>query len=104
MGHVVVELQDINNRQLIRLVGGDIVECVVAHEFIGRLIIQSSRQQGISKVLENLFGFGGDEFYMQEWKQLEGKTYATLWGSLLGSALNQSRPVTQPLGLAGSRS
>jgi hypothetical protein len=71
-GHVVSELQDVDNVPLTQLVGGDIVECVVAHDFIGRLIVQSGRQPGLAQVLESLLGFGGSEFYMQQWPELVG--------------------------------
>ena len=69
---MVSELQDVDNVPLTQLVGGDIVECVVAHDFIGRLIVQSGRQPGLAQVLESLLGFGGSEFYMQQWPELVG--------------------------------
>jgi hypothetical protein len=73
--HLVVELQDMDNEALIQMVGGDQVETVVAHDFIGRLIVQSSRQPGLAQVLEALFGFEGVEFYMKEWPELVGAPF-----------------------------
>jgi len=35
------------------------LETVVAHDFIGRLIVQSGRQPGLAQVMEALLGFGG---------------------------------------------
>eukprot|EP01065_Artemidia_motanka_P018335 TRINITY_DN21656_c0_g1_i1.p1 TRINITY_DN21656_c0_g1~~TRINITY_DN21656_c0_g1_i1.p1 ORF type:complete len:1077 (+),score=262.69 TRINITY_DN21656_c0_g1_i1:55-3285(+) len=71
-GHAVVELADIDNRALIHLMGGEVVETIVAYDFVSRVIIQSSRQNGISQVLSKLLGFEGSEFYFAECKQLVG--------------------------------
>jgi hypothetical protein len=50
-GHVVVEMGDIDNENLVKLVGGsDKVETVVAHDVIGRLMIQCARQPGLAQV------------------------------------------------------
>lgn len=50
-GHVVVEMGDMDNEQLVKLVGGGIgVETVVAHDVIGRLMIQCARQPGLAQV------------------------------------------------------
>lgn len=49
-GHVVVELSDVDNEQLVKLVGGDLVETLVAHDVIGRLMIQCARQPGLALV------------------------------------------------------
>nr|GEX08333.1 ion channel CASTOR-like isoform X2 [Tanacetum cinerariifolium] len=46
-GHIVVELGDLDNEVLVKLVGGDLVETVVAHDVIGRLMIQCARQPGL---------------------------------------------------------
>lgn len=49
-GHIVVELGDLDNEVLVKLVGGDLVETVVAHDVIGRLMIQCARQPGLAQV------------------------------------------------------
>lgn len=49
-GHIVVELSDLDNEVLVKLVGGDVVETVVAHDVIGRLMIQCARQPGLAQV------------------------------------------------------
>ncbi|KAM7489478.1 hypothetical protein LguiB_026962 [Lonicera macranthoides] len=48
-GHIVVELSDLDNEILVKLVGGDLVETVVAHDVIGRLMIQYARQPGLTQ-------------------------------------------------------
>jgi len=74
-GHVVAELQDVDNQALTHIVGGAMLETVVAHDFIGRLIVQSGRQPGLAQVMEALLGFGGHEFYMKVWPELVGSTF-----------------------------
>ena len=49
-GHIVVELGDLDNEVLVKLVGGELVETVVAHDVIGRLMIQCARQPGLAQV------------------------------------------------------
>ncbi|XP_060675688.1 ion channel CASTOR isoform X5 [Ziziphus jujuba] len=49
-GHIVVELSDLDNEVLVKLVGGDLIETVVAHDVIGRLMIQCARQPGLAQV------------------------------------------------------
>lgn len=49
-GHVVVELSDLDNEPLVKLVGGELIETVVAHDVIGRLMIQCALQPGLAQV------------------------------------------------------
>jgi len=74
-GHVVCELRDLDNRDLIEIVGGEFAECVVAHDVIGRIMIQAALQPGIAVVLDKVLGFDGSEFYLKEWPELTGLTF-----------------------------
>ncbi|GJP33750.1 hypothetical protein CLOM_g18267 [Closterium sp. NIES-68] len=74
-GHIVVELSDIDNQQLVKMVGGRMVETVVAHDVIGRLMIQCARQPGLAQIWETLLGFENCEFYTKHWPELIGKTF-----------------------------
>lgn len=49
-GHLMVELGDLDNEVLVKLVGGNLVETVVAHDVIGSLMIQCARQPGLAQV------------------------------------------------------
>ena len=49
-GHVVVEMCDLDNEPLVKLVGGERIETVVAHDVIGRLMIQCALQPGLAQV------------------------------------------------------
>mmetsp|Transcript_17989 Transcript_17989/g.23847 ORF Transcript_17989/g.23847 Transcript_17989/m.23847 type:complete len:812 (+) Transcript_17989:61-2496(+) len=73
--HIVVEMQDIDNKALITMVSPDNVEVVVAHDIIGRLMIQCAREPGLAHVIESLLGFDGDEFYFENWEKLTGCTF-----------------------------
>jgi Trk K+ transport system NAD-binding subunit len=73
--HVVVELQDVDNRDLVGLVAPDFAEVIVTNDLIGRLMIQCARCPGLAAVLEEMMGFEGSEFYIEEWPELVGKTF-----------------------------
>ncbi|XP_059655335.1 ion channel CASTOR-like isoform X1 [Cornus florida] len=81
--HIVVELSDLDNEVLVKLVGGDLVETVVAHDVIGRLMIQCARQPGLAQVIlvnlvpiwEDILGFENCEFYIKRWPQLDGMQF-----------------------------
>ncbi|MFT4977561.1 MAG: hypothetical protein ACI8S6_003466, partial [Myxococcota bacterium] len=70
---VVVELRDPENAELVRMVGGDLVEPVVARDMVGRLMIQCSRQLGLAQIYVAMLGFDGDEFYLRAWPALLGR-------------------------------
>jgi len=74
-GYAVVEVKDIDNEELLKMVAPEIAETIVSHDMIGRVMLQCSRQPGLAMVLEDLMGFEGDEFYLEEWDKLEGKTF-----------------------------
>jgi len=77
-GHIVAELRDIDNEPLLKLVGGKIVESLVSHDVLGRLMIMAVRQPGLAKVYEAVLGFEGHEFYMKEWPELVGVCFGDL--------------------------
>lgn len=71
-GHVVVEMSDIDNEPLVKLVGGELIETVVAHDVIGRLMIQCALQPGLAQIWEDILGFENAEFYIKRWPKLDG--------------------------------
>ncbi|KAH6778335.1 ion channel protein [Perilla frutescens var. hirtella] len=74
-GHIVVELSDLDNEVLVKLVGGELVQTVVAHDVIGRLMIQCARQPGLAQIWEDILGFENCEFYIKRWPQLDGMQF-----------------------------
>ncbi|OQR83152.1 ion channel [Achlya hypogyna] len=77
-GHVVAEIRDVDNEPLVHLVGGNIVETLVSHDIIGRLILLAARSPGLSKVYNSLLGFEGDEFYCKAWPSAVGASFGSL--------------------------
>uniref|UniRef100_A0A7N0VE83 RCK N-terminal domain-containing protein n=1 Tax=Kalanchoe fedtschenkoi TaxID=63787 RepID=A0A7N0VE83_KALFE len=74
-GHVVVEMSDLDNEPLVKLVGGGLIETVVAHDVIGRLMIQCALQPGLAQIWEDILGFENAEFYVKRWPQLDGMRF-----------------------------
>ncbi|KAF0694788.1 Aste57867_14386 [Aphanomyces stellatus] len=77
-GHIVAEVRDIDNEPLIALVGGGVVETLVSHDVIGRLVIMSARSPGLAKVFSAVLGFDGNEFYISEWPACVGVPFGQL--------------------------
>ena len=73
---IVIEVQDVDNQPLVRLVGGTRVETIVTHDIIGRLMIQSARHPGLAHIWASLLGFEGNEFYFRKHPELYGLTFA----------------------------
>ncbi|OIV96242.1 hypothetical protein TanjilG_14919 [Lupinus angustifolius] len=71
-GHVVVEMSDLDNEPLVKLVGGELIETVVAHDVIGRLMIQCALQPGLAQIWEDILGFENAEFYIKRWPEVDG--------------------------------
>lgn len=74
--HIVAEIQDPQNLEAARMVGGERTVIVDKRETIARLIVQTSRQSGAAAVYTELFDFGGDEIYFHTDPSLAGGTYA----------------------------
>jgi len=79
LGHVVAELRDIDNEGLVQIVGKGLVETIVSHDIIGRLMIKCARQKGLADAYEMFLGFEGDEFYLSTWSELTGKKFGDLF-------------------------
>jgi ion channel POLLUX/CASTOR len=73
--HIVAEIQDPRNLEVARMVGRDEAQLIATGELISRIIVQTSRQSGLSVVYTELLDFGGDEIYFQEEPKLVGRTF-----------------------------
>jgi hypothetical protein len=80
-GHIVAELQDIDNKPLAQIAGGDAVEIVVSHDRIGSVMLLASRSPWLALVLDSLVGFAGSEFYLKEWPALTGLPFSAVTNS-----------------------
>ncbi|HEX8469470.1 MAG TPA: hypothetical protein VF633_00005 [Brevundimonas sp.] len=72
---IAAELRDARNAEVARIVGGDEVQLVLADDLISRIVVQSSRQAGLSAVYSELLDFDGCEIYTTELEELIGVTY-----------------------------
>jgi voltage-gated potassium channel Kch len=74
--HIVAELADLRNFEVARMVGKDEAQLIVSSDLISRIVVQTSRQSGLSIVYTELLDFGGDEIYFTEEPGLVGRTFA----------------------------
>jgi voltage-gated potassium channel Kch len=72
---IVAEIQDATNLEAARLVGGSEAVLIDRGDTISRLLVQASRQSGLSIVYTELLDFGGDEIYFHENAALVGRTF-----------------------------
>ncbi len=73
--HITAEMENKKNFDVAQMVGKDEVELILSDEIISRIMVQTSRQSGLSVVYIELMDFGGDEIYFHEEKSLVGKTF-----------------------------
>ncbi len=73
--HIVTEIRDRQNMDVVRMVGRDDVQPVLTGDLISRITVQTCRQSGLSVVYTELLNFGGDEIYFKEEPALVGKTF-----------------------------
>lgn len=74
--HIIAEIQDSENVDIVKLAGGDEITFILYKDFISRLIVQTCRQSGLSIVYTELLDFGGDEIYIKEEPNIIGKSYS----------------------------
>src|SRR4051794_7758269 len=73
--HIVAEIEDPANLEAARLVGGDETVLIDKSETISRLIVQTSRQSGLSAAYTDLLDFDGAEIYFRDDPALSGKSF-----------------------------
>jgi len=73
--HITAEMEDRKNFNVAKMVGKDEVELILSDEIISRIMVQTSRQSGLSIVYIELMDFGGDEIYFVEEPLLVGRTF-----------------------------
>ena len=85
--NIVGEIKHAHNMEVAELVGGKEVDWILGSEVISRLIVQTSRQSGLSAVFSDLLDFEGSELYLYPAKGLPGKTFGELATSIKKGAL-----------------
>eukprot|EP00891_Asterochloris_glomerata_P004670 jgi/Astpho2/4670/gw1.00067.35.1_t len=79
LGSIIVEIRDVQNEMLIKLVGMNIVTSMVSQDIIGRLMILCARQPGLSGVWEALFQTEGKPFHIYPYPDLVGLSYGDVF-------------------------
>ncbi len=72
---IAAELREAESVDLARVVGGDEVQIVLADDLIARVMVQSTREPGLSAVFVELLDFDGCEIYVVEQPELAGKSF-----------------------------
>jgi Trk K+ transport system NAD-binding subunit len=72
---VVASVVEGRNLAAARLAGGPAAVVVDADDIAARLVVQTSRQAGLSVVFTDLLDFDGDEIYMRSDPELAGRTF-----------------------------
>jgi voltage-gated potassium channel Kch len=72
---IAAEIREADNGAIARVVGGSEVQLVLADDLIARIVVQSTRQPGLSAVFTELLDFDGCEIYAVEQPGLAGKTF-----------------------------
>ncbi|NQW28495.1 MAG: potassium transporter TrkA [Flammeovirgaceae bacterium] len=85
--HITAEIKDRKNLEVAKMVGKNEVELILSDEIISRIMVQTSRQSGLSVVYVELMDFDGDEIYFAEAPSLIGKTYRELLFAYHDSAI-----------------
>jgi voltage-gated potassium channel Kch len=73
--NIVAEIENVKNLEVAKMIGKDNVELILSDEFISRILVQTSRQAGLSIVYTDLLDFDGDEIYFSSEPKLNGRTF-----------------------------
>ena len=74
--NIAAEVREAENVEVARTVGGEEVQLVLGDDLISRVMVQSTRQPGLSAVFTELLDFDGCEIYVEPQPDLTGKTFA----------------------------
>ena len=56
-GFIVAEIIDVDNREIVEIIGGEDIEVIQSHDICGRLMLLAVRHPGLAEVYDCLFGF-----------------------------------------------
>ncbi len=73
--HIVAELQQQRNVEVIKMIAPEEVRPVLVDDLIARITVQTCRQSGLSAVYNELLDFEGQEIYVRAEPALVGKTF-----------------------------
>ncbi len=74
--HITAVIHNKENLDAAVIAGEGKAEVIFFKDILARIIAQVCRQPGLSFVLSDFFGYGGAEFYYENFPELSGKTFA----------------------------
>jgi len=74
----VFQCELVRNQRLFKSLSNVPTEVITAGDFVGSLMVQSSRQRGLAGVINSIFGFDGDEFYIHQVRGTAGLCFQDL--------------------------
>lgn len=76
-GNIIAQCSLAKNFDLFKRIGGDVTSTVMIDFFLARLMVQCSKNSGLSTVFNEFLGFQGSEFYLQKVpKHLSGISFS----------------------------
>ncbi len=99
--HMVALINNPDNIQVAKIVGGDQAEVILAGDIIARMVAQTCLQSGLSVIYQELLDYDGDEIYFQEEPLLTGISYREALlryetSSVIGLKAEGKQPVLNP--------
>lgn len=82
----IVECCLVRNQNLFRSLASGPMQVLATQDFLGQLLVEASRQRGLSQVISQTLGFDGTEFYIAEVSGIEGWKFGDLLFAL-GSSI-----------------
>lgn len=72
---IAAEIRDVDNAKVAKVVGGSEAQLILGDDFISKIVVQSTRQSGVSEVYTELLNFEGCEIYAVEQDAIVGKPF-----------------------------
>jgi len=86
--HIVTEIQQPHNLDVVRLIGArDDLHTIQTGDIIARVTAQTSRQSGLSMVYTELLNFAGNEIYFKQEPSLSGRVFGDVLNAYEDSAV-----------------
>jgi len=74
----VFQCELVRNQRLFKSLSNAPIEVITTGDFVGALMVQCSRQRGLAGVINAIFGFDGDEFYIHPVQGTAGHSFRDL--------------------------
>ena len=94
--HATVELIDSARKTVVEQLGNGGVEVVAMEETLSRMMVQTSRQNGLAEVYRGLLSYEGSEFYFKAFPELAGQPFGEAqWKMKDAVVVGYRRPATE---------